>query len=277
MRGSIGWHVAMLGAAVAIPGAWPWALGGVALNQLLLTSAGMLPRSTWLGANWRRLPADPLRAPAVALTFDDGPDPRWTPFVLDQLATHGQRASFFCIGSKVRAHPALARQIVAAGHSIENHSQHHGHHFALLGIRKLRIELQSTQDAIAEACGVRPLFFRAPAGLRNPLLQPVLSSLDLQLASWTRRGFDTVRKEAAPVLDSLTRDLAADDILLLHDGRAGRLETDGRVLQAVLPKLLTRLNEAGLRSIRLDEALPGNARPAMSGVTPAPITETPIS
>jgi len=99
-----------------------------------------------------------------------------------------------------------------------------------------------------------PGFFRAPAGLRSPLLEPVLHRLGLQLASWTRRGFDTVRNEPSEVLGRLCRNLAAGDILLLHDGHAARTPTGAPIVLEVLPPLLAAIAQAGLRPVTLAEA-----------------------
>ena len=100
-----------------------------------------------------------------------------------------------------------------------------------------------------------PRFFRAPAGLRNPFLAPVLQRLELTLVSWTRRGFDTVQRDPQRVLQSLTRNLAAGDIVLLHDGHAARTSAERPVILDVLPALLQRLAGAGLRAVTLPEAV----------------------
>ena len=131
----------------------------------------------------------------IALTIDDGPDPAVTPAVLDLLDLHGARATFFCIAERARAHPALCREIVRRGHSVQNHSDRHSHAFSLLGPGAIAREIAAAQATLADVTGVVPRFFRAPAGLRNPFLAPVLQRLDLQLVSWTRRGYDTVRRE----------------------------------------------------------------------------------
>src|SRR6185437_10593463 len=102
--------------------------------------------------------------------------------------------------------------------------------------------------------GTTPRFFRAPAGLRSPLLDPLLHRLGLTLASWTRRGFDTVTSDADAVLQRLTRTLAAGDILLLHDGHAARDPSGRAVVLQVLPRLLQALRERGLATVTLAEA-----------------------
>lgn len=253
---SIGLHAVAAGAAALVPETAWWALGGVALNQLGLTAAGLWPRSTLLGPNHSRLPAANSAADAVALTFDDGPDPKLTPRVLDLLAEHRMRATFFCVARRARELPALVREIVARGHSVQNHSDRHLHHFALMGPRALRAEIDRAQQTLADLTGTRPHCFRAPAGFRNPLLDPVLHRLDLHLVSWTRRGFDTTTADPHRVLRRLTRKLAAGDILLLHDGHSKTTPRGAPVLLEVLPALLGCLRAVGLTGVTLREALP---------------------
>jgi peptidoglycan/xylan/chitin deacetylase (PgdA/CDA1 family) len=255
LRASAACHLGAAGLAVAAPPLWPWALGAVVLDHALLTATGLWPRSTWLGANLLRLPAAAAARGEVAVTLDDGPDPVVTPQVLDILDAYGARATFFCIGTQAERHPALAREIVRRGHSLENHSWHHRHNFSVQGPAGLRREIGEAQDRIAQACGVRPTCFRAPAGLRNLFLDPVLHSLNLRLVSWTRRGFDTRERDPQTVLQRLTHQLAAGDIVLLHDRHSATM-ADGRpvVLQA-LPLLLERLRAAGLRPVTVPQAL----------------------
>jgi peptidoglycan/xylan/chitin deacetylase (PgdA/CDA1 family) len=183
--------------------------------------------------------------------------------VLELLDEHDARATFFCIGERVDRHPALARAIVARGHEIGNHSYRHLMRFSLLGPRGVANEIARAQDAIGRATGEVARFFRAPAGLRNPFLEPALTRANLQLVSWTRRGFDTVYGSAGRVLGSLTRHLQGGDILLLHDGHAARTPTGAPVILEVLPQLLRALAAARLAPITLSAAL------ARAGVPPS--------
>jgi peptidoglycan/xylan/chitin deacetylase (PgdA/CDA1 family) len=116
-------------------------------------------------------------------------------------------------------------------------------------------EIGRAQETIAQVVGTPPSFFRAPAGLRNPWLDPVLARLDLQLASWTRRGFDTVNRSPDTVLDKLNRHLGGGDILLLHDGHAALTGSGQPVILEVLPRLLEALSAAKLRPVTLRAAL----------------------
>jgi len=247
-------HAGSLGLLALQPGLWPWGLGTLAANHLILAAAGLWPRSRSLGPNWSRLPA--AAAPGhIAITIDDGPDPEVTPQVLDLLERFSAHASFFCIGARAQRHPELCREIVRRGHAVENHSQQHRHHFATFGPRRMAREIESGQDSLAAITGQQPCFFRPTAGLRNSFLEPILARHGLHLASWTRRGFDTRNRDADDVTRRLTRNLAAGDILLLHDGHAARTRAGQPVILAVLPRLLEAAAAAGLKPITLRSAL----------------------
>ena len=247
-------HAIAVAGVIVQPALWPWALGAVVISHALITAASLWPRSQWLGPNLTRLPPAAAARGEVAITIDDGPDPDVTPAVLDLLDACGAQATFFCIGSRATAYPELCRDIVRRGHAVENHSARHRHNFSLLGPRGYAHELQAGQAALAAVTGRTPQFFRAPAGFRNPFLWPVLARLNLRLASWTRRGFDTRERDPAVVLRRLLRGLCAGDIVLLHDGHAARTASGQPVILDVLPALLTALRKAGLRPVTLQAA-----------------------
>ena len=253
------------GAAVVVlavsPQLWPWIFGAVAANHLVLLAAVFWPRGRLLGPNVVRLSAAAAERNQVSLTFDDGPDPEVTPRVLDLLDRHGMRASFFCVGEKAAAHPGVMREIARRGHGIENHSRGHSWAFAFYGLARLRREIESAQSLIAGAGGRAPSYFRAPMGLRSPLLDPVLARCGLQHVSWTRRGFDATARDPERVLQRLVAGLAAGDILLLHDSGGARTRDGTPVVLAVLPALLQRMQSLGLTSVTLAEGLgDGSAR-----------------
>lgn len=252
ISGSACLHIAGLGAMLLAPRWWPTVLTTLAANHAVAAAAGLWPRSALLGPNFRRLPSGPT-APCVALTFDDGPDPEVTPRVLDLLDAREVRATFFCIGRRVEAHARLTAEIVRRGHAVGNHTYHHSPAFALLGPRGIRRDIERAQAVLLQAAGVTPKWFRAPVGFRNPWLEPVLVRSGLSLASWTRRGFDTVTGDAPRVLRRLTRFLHSGDILLLHDGSAARTSGGGRVVLEVLPRLLDDLRRREFRTVLLPE------------------------
>lgn len=251
---SIALHALALLLLLWHPQWWQRLLALVLLNHVLLTACGLLPRSRWLGPNLTRLPNAAAARGEIAITFDDGPDPAVTPSVLDILDQFQARATFFCIGAKAEQHAALCREIVRRGHSVENHSQRHRHNFAFMGPGGFRRELQQAQETLGRVTDQRPSFFRAPAGLRNPLLDPVLHELGLQLASWTRRGYDTRTSDPAILLQRLTTGLQAGDILLLHDGNSALTAAGTPAILEVLPRLLESTTAAGLRPVTLKAA-----------------------
>jgi peptidoglycan/xylan/chitin deacetylase (PgdA/CDA1 family) len=237
------------------PPQWQWALAAIGVNQLLLTALGLWPRSRLMGPNFTRLPEAAAARGEVAITFDDGPDPRLTPRVLELLEAHGVRATFFCIAEKAARHPELMREIVRRGHAVENHSHSHEHTFAFLLLRGLRRDLAAAQSTLAALTGREPRFFRPPMGFRNPLLDPVLHEMGLKLVSWTRRGYDTCRGDPERVAADLERGLAAGDILILHDGHAALTDSGEPVVLEVLPRLIERLGREGLKPVTLAQAI----------------------
>lgn len=255
LKASAALHVGAALGTVAAPAIWPWALGAVAINHAVITVAGLLPRSSLLGPNLTRLPAPSQARRELALTIDDGPDPDVTPRVLDLLDAAGARASFFCIGWRARQSPALCREIVARGHRVENHGDSHSNAFSLFGPKRMRADIVAAQASLSDITGQAPRFFRPTAGLRNPFLEPVLASLDLQLAAWTRRPYDTRDGRPQQVLARLTRGLGPGDILLMHDGHAALTPAGQPVILVTLPLLLDRLNAESLRAVTLQQAL----------------------
>jgi peptidoglycan-N-acetylglucosamine deacetylase len=248
------WHILVLAGWLLAPAAWLWWLAAIFANHAIFTVAGLLPRTSLLGPNWTHLPADARNADAIALTIDDGPDPVVTPQVLDLLDAFQVRATFFCIGSKAQRYPALTREIIARGHALENHSQVHAHTFSLTFPGALTREIDAAQCTFEALCGERPMFFRAPAGLRNIFLEPVLRKLDLRLAAWTRRGYDTRERDPRVVAQRLLDGLAPRDILLLHDGNAA-LTIDGKpLILVVLPRVIDAARRRHLRFVTLREA-----------------------
>ncbi len=235
---------------------WPWVAAVLAGIHVTIGIAGLLPRCTLLGENLTRLPPAAIARREVAITIDDGPDPAVTPAVLDLLDRYGAKATFFCPGAEVERHPGLCREIRDRGHELANHTLRHSWLFALLGPARIAREVDAAQATLAAIAGVAPRFFRPTAGLRNVFLYPVLARRGLTLAAWTRRGLDTREGDPAVVLARLTRNLAAGDILLLHDGNAARTAAGVPVILEVLPPLLETLRRRGLVVVSLAASVP---------------------
>lgn len=254
IRISILVHALVLGFLFLHPEHWRYALLVIALNHLVITIVGLLPRSHWLGSNWTHLPEWSAARNEVALTIDDGPEPEVTPQVLDMLDRLQIKATFFCIGRRAKLYPDLTREIVRRGHEVGNHSQQHHFNFSMSGPNAMMREVSAAQQTLTEIIGVQPKFFRAPAGLRNMFLAPVLSRLNLQLAHWSIRAYDTQAKNPERVKAKLLGGLKPGNIVLLHDGNAARTKSDQPMILAVLPSLVEAARQQNLRFVTLSEA-----------------------
>ena len=225
------------GLLYAVAGALALLIGlGVAFPQLQMFGPFLCR-----GASGRR---------QVALTFDDGPDPRSTPALLDLLRERGVPAAFFGVGGKVAANPHLAARIVREGHLLENHSYAHSPLTNFFSTSRLRIDLEKTQAAIREATGVTPTLFRPPMGLSNPRVFAVAQALGLRVIGWSARGLDTVIRNPDRVVARIVRRLQPGGIVLLHDGNI-----PAEQLLMTVRGLLTSLQEHGYEVVRLDKLL----------------------
>lgn len=258
LKASVALHVAAVPALAIAPNRWPIVVGALLADHYVTIALGLVPRSALLGPNLRRSAAA-AAAGGVVLTFDDGPDPDVTPQVLDALDARGAKATFFCIGEHAARHRELTSQIARRGHRLENHSYTHRNGFFFHSPARLDREIGRCQEELQRASGRAPSFFRAPAGIRSPLLEGALARNRLRLVSWTRRGFDTVTRDPATVASRLTRDLRAGDVILLHDGACRARSGRDAVVLAALPLVLDAIEAAGLHAMPLlDDATGGS-------------------
>jgi peptidoglycan/xylan/chitin deacetylase (PgdA/CDA1 family) len=245
-------HVVALLWFLLLPTAYRWCIGAILFNHLLLALITVMPRSALLGPNLSRLSEASISRNEVAITFDDGPDPEITPQVLDLLDHYNVKATFFCIGTTAAVNPHLLHEIIRRGHTVENHSYSHSFLFGFFGPARLHKDIFAAQREIAAITGCMPIFFRAPVGIHNPILDWVLAHFGLYLVSWSRRSYDTISSDPQATLGRITRNLAAGDILVLHDVR----DANGRcTMLEVLPPLLDTIDAAGLRGVTLTEAM----------------------
>lgn len=247
-------HLGTVLFVLVCPEKWIDGLLMIIVNHALLAASGLWPKCNLLGPNIARLCGDRAE---LALTIDDGPDPEVTPLVMAILAEKNVKATFFCIAEKVARYPELAKSMSAAGHRIENHSMYHRHTFSMMGWGGIKRELLLAQQTISAVSGTTPRFFRAPAGLRNPFLDPLLHQQGLQLVSWSRRGFDTRSKNGKKILERLLKNLKAGDILLLHDGNAARSKHGQPVVLEVLPLLIDEAERRGFNFVTVEDGLRG--------------------
>ena len=188
--------------------------------------------------------------PAVALTFDDGPDSRSTPALLDLLRQANVRAAFFCIGRRVETSPEVAQRIVREGHLLENHSHFHSNATNFYTVASLETELARAQAAIVSATGTVPGMFRPPIGLSNPNIFRAARNLGLKVVGWSVRSLDTRITDPQRVVARIQRGLKPGAIILLHDGNIP--------VERLIPtvkELLEVLQKRGYDVVRLDELL----------------------
>lgn len=187
----------------------------------------------------------------VALTFDDGPDARSTPALLDLLREAGVSAAFFCVGKRVVENPGLAARIAREGHLIGNHSYAHSYAINFFSVARLRSDLEQAQTAIEQATDIAPRCYRPPVGLSNPRTFRVARMLGLTVLGWSAGGLDTLLAEPAKIVARIERRLKPGAIILLHDGNIPA----GRLVETV-KMLLERLRILGYETERLDRMLP---------------------
>ena len=185
-------------------------------------------------------------AKTIVLTFDDGPDPEWTPAVLDVLARHGVRATFFVVGHQVAAHPDLVRAVIAAGHEVGAHTYNHAE-LSTLPAWRVNLELSLSQSVLAGATGQHVGLFRPPYSstpraldvgdvevLQRVADRGYLTVLaDLDSGDWRRPGVDQIVADSTPANDD-------GAVVLLHDGGGDRAQT-----VAAVDRLITDLQGRG--------------------------------
>jgi peptidoglycan/xylan/chitin deacetylase (PgdA/CDA1 family) len=187
----------------------------------------------------------------VALTFDDGPHPRGTPAILEALARGGATATFFVVGEQVSRDPALAREIVAAGHALALHGQRHRCQLRLTP-HMLDDDLARVAATVQDATGRSPDLYRPPYGVFSAAGLALARRRGWRTLLWSRWGRDwAARATAASIAARATRDLVAGDVVLLHDADTYSSEGSWRRTAAALPAVLDALQRARLRTVAL--------------------------
>lgn len=196
---------------------WFWGLYILFASHLLLLTVTLTPSLQGFGPVLTKYSAT---TKTVWLTIDDGPDPGTTPKVLALLENYGARATFFLIGAKVTKYPQLTQMILDAGHTIGNHTQTHPKYsFWRLGPRALAREIDEFEATIASLGLAAPIWFRAPAGFKNPFLHPILAARGLHLVGWSARAFDTQIDDSSKIVERIKRTISSGAVILFHEGR----------------------------------------------------------
>ncbi|MGV3465670.1 MAG: polysaccharide deacetylase family protein [Heyndrickxia sp.] len=187
----------------------------------------------------------------VALTFDDGPDPLYTPQILKLLKTYNAKATFFVIGEHVGEYPEIVRDEVEQGHEIANHT--YSHNFLFNSSKKqLKYEMEKTEKIIRETTGLSAAFFRPIGGYYNKRIIQTARDAGYRVIIWTWNQDSKDWKEpgAAKIADNILSDTMPGDIILMHDGGGDRSQT-----VKALEKILPQLKKAGFEMVTVSELL----------------------
>jgi peptidoglycan/xylan/chitin deacetylase (PgdA/CDA1 family) len=200
---------------------------------------------------------------AVSLTFDDGPDERYTPRILDILAAHDAKALFFVIGRFAKKSPALIRRIASEGHLLGNHSLDHEHFGVNRSFAYWKNQIGETQQIVADITGEQPFLFRPPMGFKTWHIANAAKEFHLPVIGWSVRGLDTKIQDPAQLTKRVLARVGGHDIIMLHDGvepgRPSACTQENTV--GALPAILEGLAGKELRILSLVDALiPAGAR-----------------
>jgi peptidoglycan-N-acetylglucosamine deacetylase len=216
--------------------------GAVAAGAAVAVWGAVSPSSQMFGPTVRRLED----GRAIALTFDDGPNPLVTPRLLELLDQYGAKATFFLVGTHVRDCAGVAREIAARGHAVGNHSYTHPN-LAIMSARRVEEELAWCGATIESATGMRARLMRPPFGFRGPQLAGAMRRGGLgPLVMWSAMGRDWKPQAAERVRNRLRR-VRGGDIVLLHDGDHRVLRGDRMHTVEALKYWMPRWVEAGYR------------------------------
>jgi peptidoglycan/xylan/chitin deacetylase (PgdA/CDA1 family) len=201
---------------VLFPPWWPIAIGIMALSHALVLWPTLRPNSQWLGPVITKFEAT---AKEVWLTIDDGPTDD-TPALLDALDVRNVKATFFVKGSLCAEHPDLVGLMLARGHTVANHSQTHpSGAFWCLAPAAIARQIDECNAALTTITGKTPHLFRAPVGMKNPFVHPILSRRNITLIGWSVRGFDSFGDDVERVARRIVPRVDNGSIIVMHQGR----------------------------------------------------------
>lgn len=206
--------------------------------------------SLWPGSQlFGRTLIAPRRPRELALTYDDGPNPNWTPRLLDLLAEHNVRATFFMLGKFVKAERDLARRVADAGHLIGNHTWNHPKLSRASDAQALE-ELTRTNDILAQITGKPVRFFRPPFGARRPYVLKLARQLGLIPVTWNAMTSDWSESSADKIATNLMNKIDRNQRrgyasnIVLHDGNHRSLGADRGPSIAATDQLLERYDRS---------------------------------
>ncbi len=219
-----------------------------------LAAAGyqsMAPTGQWYGRTFTGVARGTKQ---LALTYDDGPNEPHTLRLLQVLAKHEVRATFFLVGRYVQQHPAIVREIVNAGHVVGNHTFTH----PLLTFKsaaEIRQQLSDCRSAIEDALGKSSNLFRPPFGGRRPAVLRIARELGLEPVMWNVTGFDWNAPSAAVIEQKVAKQIRGGDVILLHDGGHKEMGADRSQTVLATDHLITRYKSEGYEFVTIPQMM----------------------
>jgi peptidoglycan/xylan/chitin deacetylase (PgdA/CDA1 family) len=228
-------------------------LAGTAVAGAIVTAGyqSMAPTGQWYGHTFTGLARG---AKQLALTYDDGPNDPHTFRLLEVLARHDAKATFFLIGRYAKQRPDIVRELVKAGHVIGNHTFTH----PLLTLKSsadVRQELTDCRSALRDAIGEHSNLFRPPFGGRRPAVLRVARELGLQPVMWNVTGYDWNAPPAAEIQQKCSRKISGGNVILLHDGGHKQMGADRSQTVIATDHMIARYKTEGYKFVTIDHMM----------------------
>ena len=192
----------------------------------------------------------------VALTFDDGPSPEWTPQVLDELKKAQVKATFFMLGNHVERYPEIARRVLAEGHEIGNHTYDH-HVLIYYKMEELEKEIKEAEKAIKSVTGQNTRYFRPPKAWLSSREKKKIEEMGYKIVLWSLNSKDWVTYHDKQITSYILQRIQPGDIILFHDSGGVFTAEGGNRTQTIktIPRLVKKLKEKGYRFVTISELM----------------------
>jgi peptidoglycan-N-acetylglucosamine deacetylase len=211
----------------------------------------MAPSGQWYGRTFTRLPRSSKK---LAFTYDDGPNDPHTLRLIEVLAKHGVRATFFLIGRHAQQRPEIVRELVKAGHVVGNHTYTHPQ-LIFQSKPQIKAQLLACQNVLADTLGQSSNLFRPPYGGRRPAVMQIARELGLQPIMWSVTCYDWNPTTVERIEWHATRQIRGGDVILLHDGGNLEMGADRSQTVAATDRLITRYKSEGYEFLTIPQML----------------------
>ena len=230
---------------------------GYVLSAAALVSAStaayqsMAPSGQWYGRTFTHLSRSSKK---LALTYDDGPNDPHTLRLMEVLAKHGVRATFFCIGRYAQQKPQIVRDLIKSGHIVGNHTYTHPN-LALQSQTQVRIQITTCQNVLSDVMGVEPTLFRPPYGGRRPSVLRIARGMKLEPVMWNITCYDWNATSPEQIERHVKRQLRGGDVILLHDGGHVEMGVDRAHSVTATDRLIAKYKAEGYEFVTIPEML----------------------